>query len=237
MFFHFATRAAVFPPCLRPAALMLSLRKNMKGKSMDKKNWHITTVLLTLLTASTCSIGEAATPQVSFTVKTARDIAAGWPEEAEAAANSMLNKYGAPDGITDSLLIWHDKGPWQEIIVKKDIIDHRFPDPHKDTIEHRIAYEVPVDRFDDLARFDGSLIAERTSGTLASRSQSEAMNFLALNLAHDIITNRRSVEEAREAHADIARAYMKGEQHPYTRGLRFMAAKTDESRDPDYSPG
>lgn len=203
---------------------------------MNEKKW-LPTALLTFLTASICSIGTAAPPQFSFTEKTARDIAARWPEEADDAAVSMLNKYGAPDGITDGLLIWHDKGPWQEIIVRKDVIDHRFPGPHKDTLEQRVAYEVPVDKFDDLARLDGSLIAERTRGTLASRSQSEAMNFLALNLAHDIITNRRSVEEAREMHADIARAYMKGEQHPYTRGLKFMAAETEESRDPDFSPG
>lgn len=215
---------------------------------MNKKNRYIKAAALAAFLALLISSAEfmghqtvraaaAAPPQFSFTVKTARDVASGWPEEAEEAADSMLNRYGAPDGITGSLLIWHDKGPWREIIVKKDVIDHRFPSPHKDTLEQRVAYEVPVDKFDDLARFDGSLIAERTSGTLASRSQSEAMNFLALNLAHDIITNRRSVEEAREMHADIARAYMKGEQHPYTRGLRFIAAKIKESRNPDFSPG
>lgn len=210
---------------------------------MNKKSGYITAALLALALPSACfTVGTTSAragepPQFSFTMKTARDVAARWPEEAEAAADSMLNKYGAPDDITGSLLIWHDKGPWQEIIVKKDVIDHRFPYPHKDTLEQRVAYEVPVEKFDDLARFDGSLIAQRTSGTLASRSQSEAMNFLALNLAHDIITNRRSVEEAREMHADIARAYMKGEQHPYTRELRFMAAKIEESRDPDFSPG
>lgn len=217
----------------------------MEWSSMNKKSGYITAAALLAalaissadFTVRTAFARIAEPPQFSFTVKTARDVAAEWPKEAKEAANSMLNKYGAPDDITGSLLIWHDKGPWREIIVRKDIIDHRFPSPHKDTLEQRIAYEVPVDKFNDLAKFDGSLIAERTSGTLASRSQSEAMNFLALNLAHDIITNRRSVEEAREVYADIAQAYMKGEQHPYTRGLRFITSKIEESRDPDFSPG
>lgn len=217
----------------------------MEGSPMNKKSGYIAAaaLLAALATASadftvrTAFARAAGPPQVSFTVKTARDVAAEWPKEAKEAANSMLNKYGAPDDITGSLLVWHDKGPWREIIVRKDTIEHRFPSPHKDTLEQRIAYEVPLDKFNDLARFDGSLIAERTSGTLASRSQSEAMNFLALNLAHDIITNRRSVEETREMYADIARAYAKGEQHPYTRGLKFMAAKIEESSDPDFSPG
>lgn len=179
----------------------------------------------------------AVRPEVSFTVKTARDVASSWPREAAAAADAMLMKYGAPDGITGKLLTWHDAGPWLEIIVRRDVIDHRFPSPHRDTLEQVVAYEVPEEKFSDLARFDGSIVAERTRGTLSSRSQSEAMNFLALNLAHDIITNRRNVEEAREMYADIAEAYGKGEQHPYTRGLRFMGSEIENTMDPDYSAG
>ncbi|CAG1065521.1 hypothetical protein BAC1_01104 [uncultured bacterium] len=200
--------------------------------------------LLAALSAATfslmffdCSIGAAARPEVSFTVKTAKDAASSWPKEAAAAADAMLAKYGAPDGITGQLLTWHDAGPWLEMTVRRDVIDHSFPSPHRDTLEQVVAYEVPEEKFSDLARFDGSIIAERTAGTLSSRSQSEAMNFLALNLAHDIITNRRNVEEAREMYADIAKAYANGEQHPYTRGLRFMEAETKDTMDPDYSPG
>jgi hypothetical protein len=181
--------------------------------------------------------GAATRPEVSFTVKTARDVASLWPKEAAAAADAMLAKYGAPDGITGGLLTWHNAGPWLEITVRRDVIGHRFPSPHMDTLEQMVAYEVPEEKFSDLARFDGSIIAERTRGTLSSRSQSEAMNLLALNLAHDIITNRRSVEEAREMYADIAKAYANGEQHPYTRGLRFMESEINDTMDPDYSPG
>jgi len=203
---------------------------------MNTKKRYTAAAALLLLVLQAGSTGEGAPPQVSFTVKTARDTAAAWPKEAAEAADSMLEKYGAPDEIAKSLLIWRNAGPWLEITVKREAIEHRFPSPHKDTLEQTIAYEVPKEKFDDLARFNGSLIAERTRGTLASRSQSEAMNFLALNLAHDMITNRRSAEDARETHAYIAEAYMKGEQHPYTKGLRFKAAKIEAARDPDYSP-
>jgi hypothetical protein len=63
------------------------------------------------------------------------------------------------------------------------------------------------------------------------------MNFLALNLAHDIITNKRSVEEARELHTEIVLAYNRGEEHSYTKRLKFMDGKIEETIDPDYSPG
>lgn len=200
---------------------------------------------IVLLVSSADSVGRQALkataadipPRVSFTVKTAQDVAANWPKAPRETATDMLRKYGAPDGITSSLLIWRDAGDFIEIIVREEAIDHRFPAFHKDTLEQVIAYEVPEDKFDDLARFDGSIIAERTRGTLASRCQNEAMNYLALNLAHDLITNRKSVEEAREVQADIIKASARGEIHPYMRGLRFHAAKLEETADPDYSHG
>lgn len=196
-----------------------------------------TLVLLACLAAlAAFSGGPLAEGPESFTVKTARDLSSRWPRAAAMAAEEMLAKYGPPDEITGSRLVWRDAGPWLEIMVKREVVEHKFPSPHEDTLEQTIAYEVPEEKFSELARLDGSVIAERTRGTLSSRSQSEAMNFLALNLSHDVVTNRRSVTEAREMFADIAAAYHRGEQHPYTRGLRFIVSDQRETMDPDYSP-
>lgn len=186
---------------------------------------------------TTAASGTGEPPRVSFTVKTAQDITDGWPKAAREAARSMLAKYGAPETITDESLLWRDTGGWLEIIVRKAEINHRFPVPHKDVLEQIVAYEVPEDKFDDLARFNGSITADRTRGTLSSRCEDEAMNLLALNLAHDVITNRRTVEEAREIHADIVRSYLKGESHPYMSALRFQTARVEETADPDYPQG
>jgi len=173
-------------------------------------------------------------PQRPISIKTALDVASRWPGASRKAAEEMLNKYGAPDGITRGYLIWEKTGDWEEIIVRREPIEHNFPAPHMDTLEQAAAYEVPEDKFDDLAIFDGSVIAERTRGTLSSRSGNEAMNYLALNLAHDIITNIKTVEEAREAYAAIADDYVNGRKHPYTQGLRFRESAIDVTRDPDY---
>lgn len=93
--------------------------------------------------------------------------------------------------------------------------------PHVDVLEQVISYRVPPDKFDELAEYDGSVIAERTKGTLAARCDKEAMNFLALNLAHDIITGKRSVGDARKFYAATAMATMKGEMPPYVQQLQF----------------
>jgi len=47
------------------------------------------------------------------------------------------------------------------------------------------------------------------------------MNLLALNLAHDIVTGKRNVEEARTFYAETAGAFMMNRPAPYTERLHF----------------
>jgi hypothetical protein len=53
----------------------------------------------------------------------------------------------------------------------------------------------------------------------------EDMNFLALNLAHEIITGKKNVEEARAFQAKAVKAYLKGEKHPCTQKFLFEVPK------------
>ncbi|HEV7285020.1 MAG TPA: hypothetical protein VGN75_09185, partial [Kaistia sp.] len=106
-------------------------------------------------------------------------------------------------------------------IVYGEEIDHDFPMPHKDVLEQVIPYDVPADMFDDLAEYDGSVIAERTKGTLAARCDKEAANFLAVNLANDIVKGEKSIEEARQAYADAMKAVMAGDPPEITQAFTF----------------
>jgi hypothetical protein len=142
----------------------------------------------------------------------ARDVIADWPAKPKEAAQATIAKYGQPDGVTSQKLIWMNKGPWKAIIAHREEIPHRFPMAHTDLLEGVIDYRVPPDKFDELAQYDGSVIAERTRGTLAARCDKEEMNFLALNLAHDIATGRKTVAGARKEYADTAMAFMKGDE-------------------------
>lgn len=145
----------------------------------------------------------------------------GWHEAAQQAAQQMNEKYGPPDGVTDMMLVWNDTGPWKRTIVYKEAVDHDFPMPHPDVLEQTINYDVPVDMFDDLAAYDGSVIAERTKGILSARCDKEEANFLAINLANDIVNGKRTVEEAREFYAETIKAVMNGEKPEYTQGFVF----------------
>ena len=144
-----------------------------------------------------------------------------WPETAKKAAKAMMDKYGEPHQQTEDMLIWEETAPFTHTIVYKEEVQHDFPMPHKDVLEQVINYDVPVEKFSDLARYDGSVIVERTKGTMAARCDSEAANFLALNLAHDIIQGTRTVDEAREMYAGVIMQMLKGEEHGYLQKLTF----------------
>jgi hypothetical protein len=147
-----------------------------------------------------------------------------WPETAQKAAKAMKEKYGEPAESTPSMLIWHNTGPFTHTIVYKEEVQHDFPMPHKDVLEQFINYKVPADKFDELAMYDGSVIAERTKGVMSARCDKEGANILALNLANDIVNNKRTVDEARKFYADAMMQMMQGEKPAYITSLQFSAA-------------
>jgi hypothetical protein len=144
-----------------------------------------------------------------------------WPEASRMAAMEIIKKYGKPDAVGPEMLGWKDKGPWKMIHIDKQETKHSFPIEHTDMMKQTIRYEVPVGKFDDLAKFDGSVIVDRTQGLMSARCDKEANNFLALNLANDIITGKKSVEEARKAYGDIVKEKMNGGNPEYMQGLTF----------------
>jgi hypothetical protein len=156
----------------------------------------------------------------------AKDTIAGWPEKPREVAMKLISQYGEPDAVTADRLIWQNKGPWKETIAYREEVPHDFPKPHTDLLEQSINYRVPPDKFDELAEYDGSVIAGRTNGTLAARCDKEEMNFLAINLANDVATGKKSVSEARKLYADTVTAFMKGEKPPYVQKLQFDPPKT-----------
>lgn len=160
------------------------------------------------------------------------ELTMNWPENPREAAEKTIQKYGPPDEATASMLVWHKNGPWKKTILYRDEVPHKFPKPHTDLLEQVIDYKVPPEKFDDLARFDGSVIVERTKGEMSARCDAEAANFLALNLAHDIITGKRTVEDARTFYAEKIKARMMKQSDPYIEKLLFQVP-SGQTGDPD----
>jgi len=155
-----------------------------------------------------------------------------WPTESREAAQLVIDTYGEPDEASQSQLIWQGPGPWKRIVATKTFYQHDFPAPHIDAVESVLAYRVPVDKFSDLGRFDGSVVVERTAGEVSARCHDEQANLLALNLMHDIVTGARNVEQARDYYAKEFADYRRNQPTPYMERLHFSAGD-GHAADPD----
>lgn len=165
-----------------------------------------------------------------------REAVGDWPQKQQDLVQEMINKYGEPSGVMASRVVWDEpSSPWDEIIIYRDAVDHDFPISHQDYLEQSVLYEVPADKMDELANFDGSVIIYLTEGRLAARCDQEAANFLALNLAHDIITGEKNVQQARDTYADAVKRMKNGEEVALMQELNFepmtaeRAASSDET--------
>ncbi len=157
-----------------------------------------------------------------------------WPAAPKTAAQQMLEQYGPPNEATPTKLFWYGNGPWKRTIVTSDVLIHNFPTTHSDFITNYIDYAVPVDKFDELAAFDGSCLVDRTAGEVGARCDTESANVLTLNLMHDIVTGKTTVEAAREAFAEHSAAFVLGRSAPYAERLQFTVPRGG-TEDPDES--
>lgn len=124
-------------------------------------------------------------------------------------------------------------GPFVKTVIMRDAVTHNFPMPHPDYLTQTIRHRVPADRVDDLFEYDGSVYVHRTRGELSAQCDLEAMNFLALNLAHDVAMGSRTVADARAFYARTAMAFKRGDKSsPYVNGLIFQ--QEPNAADPDH---
>ncbi len=152
-------------------------------------------------------------------------IISGWKAKPQEVARTVISKYGLPQEATAMRLLWHNNGPWKSTELVNEEIPHNFPKPHPDMLKQTISYQVSPDKFDELAEYDGSVIVERTKGEIAARCDKEEANFLALNLANDIVTGKKSAKDARKFYAEAVREM----KHPeYMKAFLFQAARAGQ---------
>lgn len=160
----------------------------------------------------------------------------GWEDKQLQQIRKLTQKYGMPTDAGPNAVAWVNSPPFASIVIYRESAPHRFPVEHTDFLQHTISYKVPAEKASDLLAADGSLRLDRTAGTISARCDTEAHNILSLNLAHDILTGSKNVQQAREAHTQIILAEMAGESHPYLERLQFQPQDAAAARDPD-EPG
>ena len=186
-------------------------------------------VFAALLIGFALSVAIGAQRTSTAPPQSAEQAIASWKAKPREVAQQMIKKYGAPQEVTANRLIWHNNGPWKFTELVNEEIPHTFPVPHHDMLYQTIDYRVDPSDADELLTYDGSVVLERTKGELAARCDKEEANFLAINLANDIATGKRSVEDARRFYAESMAQMMKtGQPNEYLKGFRFTVAKGDQ---------
>lgn len=134
-----------------------------------------------------------------------------WPPIPAQTALKVVRKYGRPDEMTPSILVWKEKNQCKRIVVHRDEFFRDDP-PHSDHLEHEIALNVPVDKIVDLYKFHHSLVVNRVSGTISSICSSESANMIALNYAKLIANGKMSLERAALSAARDLDNFRRGEK-------------------------
>jgi hypothetical protein len=161
-----------------------------------------------------------------------QQILSTWPQSQQKTAGNLINKYGIPQEAIPSRLIWYNNGPWKRTILHRDGVPHNFPKPHVDYLAQTVDYRTPVEKFENVAAYDGSVYPDRTKGEVTAACDKEEMNLLSLNLFHEVVTGKRTVEEARAFYSETAAHFLfRGISSPYLERLLFP--RQQNTADPD----
>jgi hypothetical protein len=148
-------------------------------------------------------------------------LIADWPESQRNVARQMIERYGPPNEATPSKLFWYRNEPWKRTELARDVVAHNWPTPHSDFLTQTIDYRVPAEMTHLVTMFDGSILVDRTRGEVSARCDSEAANVLGLNMVHEIVTGKRTLEDARKTSTENTVAYNLGRSAPYAERLLF----------------
>jgi len=155
-----------------------------------------------------------------------------WPVESRRIAIDLLSKYGEPDDYNRERLVWNFNAPWEKTVVHREAKNSSSTNSANYFLEQTINYQVPDNKFDLLVTEDGSVSMDKNEGELIARSNSEALNFLALNLTNDILKNNQSVEQAKKDYSSNRQMYMNGENVPYALKFQFNVPPAGRTREP-----
>lgn len=209
---------------LIPLALLLVLPASAQQPNRAPRD-GLSELLRSGVEAFTGGQGQA---QISL-----QEVTANWTEAAREAAKRMFEKYGAPQEVTASRLVWHDNRPWKSTAVINQEVQHNFPTPHNDVLVQTLALDVPVEKYSELAQFDGSIALHRTAGEVVVHCDREEHNFIALNLANDVLAGNLNVAQARQRMGELIEAVKTGQQPAYATDIRFNLPVSNRTGDPD----
>ena len=144
-----------------------------------------------------------------------------WPLRSRTLVRALVEEYGIPNRLNEVEVVWYDNGPWRKTVVHRDSWSRLLGIRDNDNLEQIIGYRVPGDKIRSLKRFGRRIEFDKAGGELSSRAESQGLNYMALNLANEIITGTRTVEDARDFYRKTEELSKAGKSSPYLEGFLF----------------
>lgn len=162
---------------------------------------------------------EPGLDDISLSGSTPESIILQWPTYSYRLARFMIAKYGQPAQSSDVRLVWVNAGPWKRSVV------YRVPIDGGARLEQEVEYDVAEDERGELLLFAREAGLSVESGRLVAVSNAESDNFLAINLADEIVRGKRSAKKASDFRRQILRLQDSGKSSPYLERLLFTAER------------
>jgi hypothetical protein len=160
-----------------------------------------------------------------------RELAAAtvshWSNRSALAARRLMEEYGVPDEVHADRLVWLNNSPWKRTVVM-NMQPAYVESGETGVIEQTVGYALTPIRAVAVASIDDRLAVNQRGGLISSRADTEAHNFLLLNLADDVAHERLQPQQARDSYASIVSFEAAGKTSPYLLGLRFGAGPAAE---------
>ena len=124
-----------------------------------------------------------------------------------------MERYGPPDDITPGVATWYERGHWKRITVRGEA--------RESYLEQTVGYRPRPEAISSLRDFNHGVRLDAAREELTAASNREALNFLALNVANEVATGRRSAKDAQEFFLKTAKLASSGKSSPYLDNLQF----------------
>lgn len=136
-----------------------------------------------------------------------------WLDGPRSTLKLMSERYGYPNALGPGTATWYERGPWKRITIHG----------HEPLgyLEQSVGYHIPEDAVAPLREFDHGLRFDRANEEITARSNSEALNVLALNMAHELASAKRVPSDASGFYVRTARLAAAGKSSPYLDRLQF----------------
>ncbi len=174
-------------------------------------------LVLAAAAASSAPSPEPRKPLAPAATNIARRAIADWPDGSRLLAGAIIEECGAPDEVEPAQLTWLRAPPWKKIIVFRDALTRGHPGGLRRTL----AYRVPLRAWRALGAFGHGVEYDAVNGLLSARTDSEETNYLALNLADEVVRERLSASEASAFYDLTLNLLISGKTSSYATRLRF----------------